>query len=103
MLTEMSEVTMKMKILFPCTLKTVHYRVYKCTVILFCMFLWEEPIGKVACPNLTMMLKGWQRYTWNYPSVTKCLILGAAGISGVAPQTPSEEGPSRATCRYRAG
>ena len=30
----MSEVTKKVKILIPCILKTIHYRVYKCTVIL---------------------------------------------------------------------
>ena len=30
----MSDVTKKMKILIPCILKTVHYRVYKCTAIL---------------------------------------------------------------------
>ena len=30
----MSEVTKKVKILIPCILKTVHYRLYKCTVIL---------------------------------------------------------------------
>ena len=30
----MSEVTKKGKILIPCILKTVHHRVYKCTVIL---------------------------------------------------------------------
>ena len=30
----MSEVTKKMKILIPCILKTVHYRVYKCIAIL---------------------------------------------------------------------
>ena len=30
----MSEVTKKVKILIPCILKPVHYRVYKCTVIL---------------------------------------------------------------------
>ena len=30
----MSEITKKVKILIPCILKTVHYRVYKCTVIL---------------------------------------------------------------------
>ena len=30
----MSKVTKKVKILIPCILKTLHYRVYKCTVIL---------------------------------------------------------------------
>ena len=31
----MSEATKKMKILIPCILKTVHYRIYKCTAIFY--------------------------------------------------------------------